>query len=163
MLLIGWPLQCGSLKPWLLLISCAFDQGQRKRLFFLTFFNIICSYCLPRFHRYLHLWRLEHAGASFPEKVKASTTTNPLGCAPPPPAQCLSGRGQGGIWRQRLFPAKAQALNVWVAKSSGHAPCIKSACFLSTIYSTGKPEFLLLHWEEFRFLTTRFQCAGKLN
>lgn len=51
MLLTAWHLQCGSLKHLLLLTSCVFDQGQRKRLSFLTFFNTIYFYYLWSFHR----------------------------------------------------------------------------------------------------------------
>lgn len=37
---MDWHLQCGTLKHLLLLIY-AFEQGQIKRLFFLTFLNVV--------------------------------------------------------------------------------------------------------------------------
>lgn len=45
-----------SLERLLLLIGCAFDQGQRKRLFFLTFFNVIDFRSLESFHRDMFIY-----------------------------------------------------------------------------------------------------------
>lgn len=45
-----------SLERLLLLIACAFDQGPRKRLFFLTFLNVIYFHCLKSFRRDMFIY-----------------------------------------------------------------------------------------------------------
>lgn len=84
---MDWHLQCGSLKH-LLLLTYAFDQGQIKRLFFLTFLNAIYFFTIL-LHKDKFIYLVAKCGSLKERKMIKPFATH----KPPENGQALTGTG----------------------------------------------------------------------